>query len=46
MNGVPGGAVGAAGLGVAVAQRRRPLLAILALEEPVGMDDIDFTASN
>ena len=34
---VPGGAVGAARLGVAVAQRRRPLLAVLALEEPVGM---------
>ena len=46
MNWVPGGAVGAARLGVAVAQRRRPLLAVLALEEPVGMDDIEYTASN
>ena len=36
LNLVPGGAVGAARLGVAVAQRRRPLLAVLALEEPVG----------
>ena len=38
LNWVPGGAVGAARLGVAVAQRRRPLLAVLALEEPVGID--------
>ena len=41
MNWVPGGAVGAARLGVAVTQRRRPLLAVLALEEPV---QIDFTS--